>query len=165
MEGKGMERISAAREGAAESDEEVASKSAVVRVPSQRAPAHREPDALWDALMEACEVDTSRISKSARGAYNRAASELRAVSATPEEIRLAAEILRRTWREGQITPSVLARRWPEIAATLRRELEVRQRKRDEEDPFAAIYRARAPVERCEFDGQESGELEAGAWTS
>ncbi len=164
MEGKGMEGISAAHEGAADSGDEEISGSELMPAKRQRATAHRRPDVLWDALMEACEVDVGRISKSARGAYNRAASELRAVAATPEEIRLAAEILRRTWREGQITPTVLARRWPEIAATLRRELEVRERKR-EEDPFAAIYRARAPAERREFDERETAELEVKAWTS
>ncbi|MDA8210205.1 MAG: hypothetical protein M0Z92_14560 [Actinomycetota bacterium] len=139
MEGKGMEGISAPSGDDAPSDVPDV-------LPSPR-PRSRQPDPLWDALIEACEIDASRITKSARGAYNKAVSELRALGATPEEVAVAAEILRRTWKEGQITPTVLARRWPEIGATLRREMDVRRRKREEEDPYGRIYAAREPVPR------------------
>lgn len=72
----------------------------------------RKADPLWDALMAACRVE-GEIPKSARGAYNRARSDLAAVGATPEEIHRRAKVYRQQWPKVSLTPTALARRWAE----------------------------------------------------
>lgn len=79
------------------------------------APAKARPrDPLWDAVMAACSIDTSTISASARGAYNRAVRDLRAIDATPEQVAEKAAGWRRSWSAVTMTPTALARRWSEI---------------------------------------------------
>lgn len=73
----------------------------------------REPDEIWDALLQACNIDTTNIPKSARGAYNAAVKQLRDIGATPEEIRRRASIYRGQWRDVSLTPTALVRRWGE----------------------------------------------------
>lgn len=73
----------------------------------------RKPDEIWDALLEACHVEPSSVTASSRGAYNKAVADLKAVDATPEEIRRRAAIFRGQWRDVSLTPTALARRWAE----------------------------------------------------
>lgn len=75
----------------------------------------RPRDELWDALMAACQVDTTGIPKSARGAYNTAVADLRQISATPAQITLRARRYRQRWPNASLTPTALARRWGELA--------------------------------------------------
>lgn len=74
----------------------------------------RPRDLLWDAVMFACEIDPATISASARGAYNRAIRDLRAIDATPEQVAEKAAGWRRSWSAVTMTPTALARRWSEI---------------------------------------------------
>lgn len=71
-------------------------------------------DDVWDALMDACDVEQP-ITTSARGAYNRAAKDLRSARATPDEISRRAAVFRHRWPEASLTPTALARRWAECA--------------------------------------------------
>lgn len=89
-------------------------QAAAVTATDERTPAKRETDEIWDALMAACSIDTGQIPKSARGAYNTAVRDLKAIGATPEQIAAKAEAWRRSWRDVTMTPSALARRWGEI---------------------------------------------------
>jgi len=73
----------------------------------------READEIWDAVLEVCNVDSTAIPTSARGAYNRAVADLKAVKATAPEIRRRAAIFRGQWRDASLTPTALARRWAE----------------------------------------------------
>lgn len=73
----------------------------------------RAPDPVWDELLAACGVDGQNLTKTARGAYNRAASELRALDPPPGEITRRANAYRLRWPEASLTPTALARRWPE----------------------------------------------------
>lgn len=79
----------------------------------------RKADPIWDALMSACGINGS-IPKSARGAYNRARSDLAAAGATPEEIKRRADIYRRQWPTVSITPTALTRRWAECEREMKR---------------------------------------------
>lgn len=83
--------------------------------PQDLAPAKptRARDEIWDTLLDACGVDPDNIPTSARGAYNRAVKDLRDIGATPGEIRRRAAIFRGQWRDVSLTPTALARRWPE----------------------------------------------------
>lgn len=82
--------------------------------PIERARAARKTDPVWDALMAACQVDPASIPRSARGAYNRAVADLRAIDADPASIAAKAAAYRRTWPSVSLTPTALVRRWSEI---------------------------------------------------
>lgn len=71
----------------------------------------RDPDPIWDALLEACGID--EVTESARGAYNKAAGDLRGLNADPSEIRRRAAIYRGQWPIASLTPTALVRRWGE----------------------------------------------------
>lgn len=75
--------------------------------------AQRPQDAIWDTMLTVCGVDPVKVTASSRGAYNRAAKELRTIGATPDEIVHRAIVFRRRWPDASLTPTALARRWPE----------------------------------------------------
>lgn len=78
---------------------------------------HEEPhrkDLLWEAIMRVCEIDTEHITSSARGSYNKAASQLRQVSATPEDVAARADRYRTRFPFSALTPPALARHWCEL---------------------------------------------------
>lgn len=73
----------------------------------------RPMDPIWDTLLEVCGVKAGdKITPPARGAYNKAVKDLKAVGATPEEIRRRARIFAVRWGD-KITPTALVRRWNE----------------------------------------------------
>jgi hypothetical protein len=74
----------------------------------------RAPDPIWDALTVACGIDTKQLTTTARGATNRAVSELRAVAATPEQIAARASAYRRTYPNAALTPSALVKHWGQL---------------------------------------------------
>jgi hypothetical protein len=77
------------------------------------ADAARPVDVVWETLLDVCGIDPTGITGSSRGAYNRAAKDLRQVGATPEEIVRRAWTFRKRWPDVSLTPTALARRWPE----------------------------------------------------
>lgn len=79
-------------------------------------PPKRPRDETWDVMLEVCGLDGQEPTKSARGAWNRAAAELRGVKATPDEIRTRARAFRRRWPDVSLTPTALSRRWAECIA-------------------------------------------------
>lgn len=70
-------------------------------------------DVVWDSLLAVCGVDPLAITKSSRGAYNRAVKDLRELGATERDIVIRATVFRRRWPDASLTPTALARRWPE----------------------------------------------------
>ncbi|MBI1757994.1 MAG: hypothetical protein HYR62_01980 [Actinobacteria bacterium] len=74
----------------------------------------RPRDDLWDAIVDACHVDTTSMTGPARGACNRAVAELRKIGASPGEIARHAEAFREHWPGVTLTPSALVRRWSEV---------------------------------------------------
>lgn len=72
-------------------------------------------DAVWDAVMDACNVDTASIPPSKRGAYGKVVKELKELDATPQEITRRAGIYRRRWGADKLTPTALLSHWPEVA--------------------------------------------------
>lgn len=75
----------------------------------------RAPDLLWEAVLAACGIDGAAITKSARGAYNRAVRDLREMGATPEDVAAKAAAWQRQWPKATLTPTALARRWSEVS--------------------------------------------------
>jgi hypothetical protein len=76
--------------------------------PSVPAPSGRARDELWDALVAAMGT-AAPVTRSGRGAWNRAATEMREVGATPELIRRAAGAYRKRWPGIEVTPTALAK--------------------------------------------------------
>lgn len=73
----------------------------------------RARDDVWDAMLAVCGIDPTQITKASRGAYNRAAADLRTIAATPHDIAERAAVFRRRWPDASLTPTSLVRRWPE----------------------------------------------------
>lgn len=74
----------------------------------------RKRDDLFDSLVEVCRIDTASLTTSARGAANRAIKELRVVGATAEQIHQAARAYRTQYPTAAVTPSALAKHWPQL---------------------------------------------------
>lgn len=75
------------------------------------APRQRKPDLLWDAMVEACGINTATLTKNERGRINEALKQLREVSATPDDIRRKAAAYRKTWPDVSLTPTALVSHW------------------------------------------------------
>lgn len=79
----------------------------------------RKRDLLWEAVLTACQLDPfGAHSRSARGAYNRAVGELRALGVTPEQAIERATAHRQRWPRVSLTPSSLARHWSELVPSV-----------------------------------------------
>jgi hypothetical protein len=77
----------------------------------------RRRDAHFETLLEVCGIEAASLTESGRGAVNRALRELRAVGATPEEIRRRAARYRVRYSL-PLTPSALAKHWAALATDL-----------------------------------------------
>jgi hypothetical protein len=73
-------------------------------------------DPVWEAMLAVCSI-REPIPASARGAYNKAAKELRDCGATADEIGIRAGVYRARFQSAPITPSALARHWGECIPT------------------------------------------------
>lgn len=73
----------------------------------------RARDLIWEAMLEVCGIDSSAIPDSARGAYNKAAAQLRAMTSRPDEVRARARRYTEQWPSTTLTPPALARHWAE----------------------------------------------------
>ena len=74
----------------------------------------REPDEIFDAVIDACRLDPTELTKSARGAVNNAVKQLREVGATPEGIKARADVHRQRWAQAECTPSSLAKNYAQL---------------------------------------------------
>lgn len=74
----------------------------------------RQPDKLWEALTSVCHANTSEMTKSERGRYNKALKELREVGATPESIRARAGAYKMKYPNLDVTPTALAAHWSSL---------------------------------------------------
>ena len=71
----------------------------------------RERDPIWDTLVEVCRADSSEMTKSERGRFNRAVKELKEVGATPDSIRARAGRWRMKYPALDLTPTALVAQW------------------------------------------------------
>jgi len=74
-------------------------------------------DEVFEALAEVCGLALDALTKSARGQLNKATKDLREVEAEPWEIRQRAEVYRQTYQRAKLTPSALAKHWPQLAGS------------------------------------------------
>lgn len=83
--------------------------------PDEPAPKQRQRDELFDALVAACGIDTTSLTKAGRGPINGALGQLRQVDATPAQVTLRARRYRETFRDAPLTPSALVKHWASLA--------------------------------------------------
>jgi hypothetical protein len=74
-------------------------------------------DPLFEAIADACAIDTQRLTSSARGQLNRAVKELRDTAADAQSIAAAAKEYRKRFVDAALTPSALAKHYPALAPT------------------------------------------------
>jgi hypothetical protein len=68
-------------------------------------------DDLAFAVYAVCRIDPAAITRSALGSYRRAIADLRAVDATPDEVKARAKVYRARWPSASLTPPALAKQW------------------------------------------------------
>lgn len=77
----------------------------------------RKPDQLFDAVCKVCGHDPQRLTSAERGKINRALKDLRAVNATPDQIRVAASRWKQIYPNATLTPTAIASHWSRLTAT------------------------------------------------
>ena len=88
-------------------------KTPLLPVVAEATPARRT-DELFNALAEALGIVPGELTPSARGAMNKALADLRKVGADADEIYERAAVYRRMYPNAALTPSALARHWPQL---------------------------------------------------
>jgi hypothetical protein len=76
----------------------------------------REPDPIWDAVIEHCGYDPAALTSSSRGAINKAVADLKAVGATPALVQSKAKAYVKAFPTSALTAPALAKHWPQLEA-------------------------------------------------
>ena len=84
---------------------------AVDKHPANRS---RPTDEVWDAIMDACGVNTASLNSQERGRYNKAVKLLKESNATATEIHTRVKVYRRKFAGAAITPIAIANHWSEL---------------------------------------------------
>lgn len=71
-------------------------------------------DPIWDAITEACGVNTASLNSQERGRYNKAVKLLKESNATASEIYTRVKVYRRKFSGAAITPIAVANHWSEL---------------------------------------------------
>jgi hypothetical protein len=71
----------------------------------------RERDYLFEAIVDVCGHDARSLTKSERGRINKAMADLRGASATPDQVRAAANAWTRRFPQARLTATALAGHW------------------------------------------------------
>jgi len=87
----------------------------VTNDPIAAAPRERKPDPLWDTMLAVCGIDPATLTRTARGAVNKALKELREIGATPADLEAKAAAYRKTWPGMSLTPTALVKHWAQLA--------------------------------------------------
>lgn len=74
-------------------------------------------DLVWDAITEACGVNTASLNSQERGRYNKAVKLLKESNATASEIHTRVKVYRRKFSGAAITPIAIANHWSELDPT------------------------------------------------
>lgn len=77
----------------------------------------RKSDPLWDALVS--EMGAAPGTQIERGAWNKAAKELRDAGATPEQVTARCEEYRKRWPDLTLTPMALVKHWGALSVPSR----------------------------------------------
>lgn len=81
--------------------------------PKQRKVKARERNPIWDALLNACNVDPDNVNSNEGSRYGKLVKVLKESDATPEEIFARAQTYRMKFPQATLTPTALVNRWSE----------------------------------------------------
>jgi len=84
-------------------------------------PRQREPDLLFEAVAMACNINLKQLTGTSRGQLNKATKELRDIGVKPDEVGDKARAYRKQYPEASLTPTALAKHWPQLTVPQRRE--------------------------------------------
>ncbi len=101
-------------------------------------------DEIFDAVCEVTHRDSTQMTKSARGSTNRAVSELKAVGASPGEIRSRAAVYRQKFPNIDLSPAALSKHWDSLIPPAPRYLSVQK-------PTAEDLNVRVQIDPNELD--------------
>jgi len=107
------------------------------------AAAPRKTDELWDTMLAVCGIDPTTLTRTARGAVNKALKELREIGATPSDLEAKAAAYRKTWPGMSLTPTALVKHWAQLATkadTKKRTCECGQPLDRHDDEFHTILK-------------------------
>lgn len=93
-------------------DDEPKGKEVEVR-PKQKKVKARERNPIWDALLNACNVDPDNVNSNEGSRYGKLVKVLKESDATPEEIFARAQTYRMKFPQATLTPTALVNRWSE----------------------------------------------------
>jgi len=74
----------------------------------------RQVDKLWDAVCRACQIDAKSLTKSGRGALNKAVKELREAGATADDVAARSDAYRKAYPNAACTPMALTKHWASL---------------------------------------------------
>lgn len=81
--------------------------------PKQKKVKARERNPIWDALLNACNVDPDNVNSNEGSRYGKLVKVLKESDATPEEIFARAQTYRMKFPQATLTPTALVNRWSE----------------------------------------------------
>jgi predicted transcriptional regulator len=89
------------------------SKDIVPLEPKNKKTKKRERNPIWDTLLEVCGVNPNKVNSTEASRYGRMVRILNESDATPEDIRVRAEIYKQKFAYATMTPTALVNRWSE----------------------------------------------------
>ena len=75
----------------------------------------RTKDNLFETVAQACGINLTGMTRSARGQLNKACKELREIDATEEQVRAKAKAYRTQYPNATLTPTALVKHWSSFA--------------------------------------------------
>ena len=92
-------------------------------------------------MLAVCGIEPATLTRTARGAVNKALKELREIGATPSDLEAKAAAYRKTWPGMSLTPTALVKHWAQLATkaeTKKRSCECGQPLDRHDDEFHTI---------------------------
>ena len=75
----------------------------------------RTKDNLFETVAQACGINLTGMTRSARGQLNKACKELREIEATAEQVKAKAKAYRTQYPNASLTPTALVKHWSSFA--------------------------------------------------
>ena len=83
--------------------------------PKELSAAAPKKDNLFETVANACGINLTGMTRSARGQLNKACKELREIDATEEQVRAKAKAYRTQYPNATLTPTALVKHWSSFA--------------------------------------------------
>lgn len=74
----------------------------------------KEPDLIWEAVLDVCGINPNTLNQQERGKHNRAIKLIKESQATPDDVYVRAQVYRRKFDGIVMTPLALANHWSSL---------------------------------------------------